>query len=122
ALVDCTGLRLCGNPLTQTLWDNNTLASVSASQSVWEFSAEADIPILEDLPFVRMLDATLAGRYTNSSVSGAVQTWKLGLSWHVNDDLRFRGTTSIDIRAPTLNDLHAPRASTSVGFFDMLTN
>lgn len=122
ALVDCTGLRLCGNPLTQTLWDNNTLASVSASQSVWEFSAEADIPILEDLPFVRMLDATLAGRYTNYSVSGAVQTWKLGLSWHVNDDLRFRGTTSIDIRAPTLNDLHAPRASTSVGFFDMLTN
>jgi len=122
ARVDCTGLRLCGNPLTQTLWDNNTLASVKARQSVWELSAEADIPLLKDIPFVRTLDATLAGRYTDYSVSGAVQTWKVGLSWHVNDDLRFRGTTSIDIRAPTLNDLYAPTASTSVGFFDILTN
>lgn len=122
ALVNCTGLRLCGNPLTQTLWDNNTLASVSASQSVWEFSGEADIPLLEGLPFVQELNATLAGRYTDYSVSGAVQTWKIGLSWHVNDDLRFRGTTSTDIRAPTLNDLFAPIASSSIGYFDLLTN
>lgn len=122
ALVNCTGLRLCGNPLTQTLWDNNTLPSVSASQSVWEFSAEADVPLLGDIPLVQTLDATFAGRYTDYSVSGAVQTWKVGLSWHVNDDLGFRGTTSIDIRAPTLNDLYAPTASTSVGFFDILTN
>jgi outer membrane receptor protein involved in Fe transport len=122
ALVDCTGLRLCGNPLTQTLWDNNTLASVAARQSVWEFSAEADIPLLADAPFVRAFDATLAGRYTDYSVSGPVQTWKVGLSWHVNEDLGFRGTTSIDIRAPTLNDLYAPTTSTSVGYFDLLTN
>jgi outer membrane receptor protein involved in Fe transport len=122
ALVDCTGLRLCGNPLTQTLWDNNTLASVRASQSVWEFAGEADIPLLKDMPFIQTLDATLAGRYTHYSVSGAVQTWKIGLSWHINDDLRVRGTTSIDIRAPTLNDLFAPTASSSIGYFDLLTN
>jgi outer membrane receptor protein involved in Fe transport len=51
-----------------------------------------------------------------------VQTWKVGLSWHVNEDLRLRGTTSIDIRAPTLNDLFAPIASSSIGYFDLLTN
>ena len=122
ALIDCTGLRLCGNPLTQTLWDNNTLASVRASQNVWEISAELDVPLVASVPFVQALDASVAGRHINYSVSGAVQTWKAGLSWAIDQDLRLRGTTSIDIRAPTLNDLYAPRTSTSVGFFDMLTN
>ncbi len=121
ALVDCTGLRLCGGP-TQTLWDNNTLASATADENVWEFSGEANIPILKDIPFVQSFGVNLAGRYTDYSVSGAVQTWKVGLDWHVNDDLRFRGTTSIDIRAPTLNDLYAPTSSTSIGYFDLLTN
>jgi outer membrane receptor protein involved in Fe transport len=121
ALVDCTGLRLCGGP-TQTLWDNNTLASVTADENVWEFSGEANIPILKALPFVQSFDVNLAGRYTDYSVSGAVQTWKIGLDWHVNDDIRFRGTTSIDIRAPTLNDLYAPTTSTSIGYFDLLTD
>jgi hypothetical protein len=124
AVVDCTGLRLCGSTATvkQTLWDNNTLASVTANETVWEFSAEAEIPILKDIPFIQTFNANVAGRYTDYSVSGAVQTWKVGLNWHVNNDLYFRGTTSIDIRAPTLNDLYQPLSSTSVGYFDILTN
>jgi outer membrane receptor protein involved in Fe transport len=51
-----------------------------------------------------------------------VQTWKIGLNWHVDDDIHLRGTTSIDIRAPTLNDLYQPTISTSIGYFDLLTN
>jgi iron complex outermembrane receptor protein len=131
-LVDCTGLRLCGNAagtgpvnqstVTQAYWDNNALASVKANQNVWEFSGEANIPILKDLPFIQSLSSDIAGRFTNYSVSGAVQTWKVGLDWHLNDDFRVRGTTSIDIRAPTLNDLFSPITSTSIGYFDLLTS
>src|SRR6185437_12006737 len=121
ATVNCYGLRLCGGP-TQTLWDNNTLASVTANESVWEFAGEANIPIVKDLPLVQSFAADIAGRYTDYSTSGAVETWKVGLDWHVNDDIRFRGTNSVDIRAPTLNDLYAPTTSTSVGYFDLLTN
>jgi outer membrane receptor protein involved in Fe transport len=131
ALVNCTGLRLCGNAagtgpvnqatVTQTLWDNNTLPSTTASENVWEFSGEVAVPILKDIPLVQSLDADLAGRYTNYSVSGSVQTWKIGLDWHVNDSVRFRGTTSVDIRAPTLNDLFQPTASSSGPFLDPLT-
>jgi outer membrane receptor protein involved in Fe transport len=51
-----------------------------------------------------------------------VETWKIGLDWHVNDDIRFRGTTSVDIRAPTLNDLFSPQVSNSGPFLDPLTN
>ncbi|HKU54755.1 MAG TPA: TonB-dependent receptor [Rhizomicrobium sp.] len=133
AVVDCTGLRLCGNAagtgfvtnqasVTQTLWDNDTLASIHASENVWEFSGEIGVPILKDVPLVQSLDADIAGRYTNYSVSGAVQTWKVGLDWHVNDSVRFRGTTSVDIRAPTLNDLYSPAISASGPFLDPLTN
>ena len=132
AVVNCYGLRLCGNAagkgfvtnqasVTQTLWDNNTVPSVHASESVWEFSGEIGIPIVKDVPLIQSLDADIAGRYTDYSISGAVETWKLGLDWHVNDDIRFRGTTSVDIRAPTLNDLYSPTVSNSGPFLDPLT-
>jgi outer membrane receptor protein involved in Fe transport len=133
AVVNCYGLRLCGNTgkgtgpvnqatVTQTLWDNNTVPSVHADENVWEFSGEIGIPILKDIPLVQSFDADLAGRYTNYSISGAVETWKVGLDYHVNDTIRFRGTTSIDIRAPTLNDLYSPQTSNSGPFLDPLTN
>ena len=132
AVVNCTGLRLCGNAagtgfvtnqasVTQTLWDNNTLPSTHAAMNVWEFSGEIGVPILKDVPLVQSLNADIAGRYTNYSVSGAAQTWKIGLDWHVNDSVRFRGTTSVDIRAPTLNDLFQPTISASGPFLDPLT-
>ena len=146
AVVNCYGLRLCGAAqsipnvhaaqapgagfitpanqqyVTQALWDNNTVPSVHASENVWEFSGEIGIPLIKDVPFIQSLDADIAGRYTDFSITGAVQTWKIGLDYHVNDDIRFRGTTSIDIRAPTLNDLYSPIVSNSGPFLDPLTN
>lgn len=119
--VNCYGLRLCGNS-QQAYWDNNTLASVQASENVWEFSGEVNIPILKDVPLFQDLSTDIAGRYTDYSVSGEVQTWKVGIDWRVDDDFRLRGTTSVDIRAPTLNDLYQPSTQTSIGYFDNLTN
>jgi len=120
AKVDCTGLRLCSSQLV--LWEQNTVASAHAANNVWEVAAEANVPLLKDVPLVQSLDANLAGRYTDYSTSGSVQTWKIGLDYHVNDDVRFRGTTSIDIRAPTLNDLFSPVQNSVTGFTDIHTN
>jgi outer membrane receptor protein involved in Fe transport len=119
AKVDCTGLRLCSPSLV--LWEQNTVASVQARNNVWEVAMEANIPLLKDLPIVQSLDANIAGRYTNYSTSGSVQTWKIGLDYHVNDDIRFRATNSIDIRAPTLNDLFSPVQNSVTGFTDIHT-
>jgi outer membrane receptor protein involved in Fe transport len=52
-------------------------------------------------------------------VSGSVQTWKIGFNWNVVDSLRFRGTTSIDIRAPTLDDLFRPATLVQNVFTDL---
>jgi iron complex outermembrane receptor protein len=120
ANVNCTGLRICNSALP--LFAQNVLAPVVASNNVWEVAGEAEIPLLKDIPLVRSLDANIAGRYTNYSTSGAVQTWKLGLVYNVNDELRFRGTTSIDIRAPTLSDLNQPPTVSVGGFTDLLTS
>jgi iron complex outermembrane recepter protein len=104
--VDCTGLRIC-NPALPS-YAQSIIQAVHASQNVWEFGAEAEVPLIADAPLIQHFDLNMAGRYTNYSVSGSVQTWKIGFNWNVVDSLRFRGTTSIDIRAPTLNDLFQP--------------
>jgi outer membrane receptor protein involved in Fe transport len=116
---DCTGLRLC-TP-SAALHDQPVLAPVTASDDVYEFAAEANVPILKDLPLIQSLSADLAGRYTDYSTSGVAETWKIGLDYHVNDTIRFRGTASVDIRAPNLYDLYAPLGIATAGFIDNLT-
>ena len=104
--VDCTGLRIC-NPALPS-WAQSIIQPVHASQNVWEFAAEVEVPVIRDVALIKAFDLNMAGRYTDYSVSGSVQTWKLGFNWSIIDSLRFRGTTSIDIRAPTLDDLYRP--------------
>jgi len=70
---------------------------------------EVQIPVLKDT-FVQTLNLDLAGRLTNYSNSGLVETWKVGLQSQIIDDVRFRLTWSHDIRAPTIWDLAAPGA------------
>jgi iron complex outermembrane receptor protein len=120
--VDCTGLSAICNS-TVSLWQGNTatpLASVTGS--VWEFAGEVSIPILKDMPLVQSFSADLAARHTSYRISGDADTWKIGLDWHLNDDVRMRATTSIDIRAPTLNDLFSPILLNHSGYTDLLTN
>ncbi len=66
--------------------------------------AEINAPILKD-SFVQSLDFDAAGRITSYSTSGMVETWKLGLTSQVNDDIKLRSFYSVDIRAPNLAEL-----------------
>ena len=121
AVIDCTGLRLC--PATpQVKWISNVVAAMpTATNSVWEFAGELNAPILKGVPLVQSFDVNLAGRFTDYSTSGAVQTWKIGLDWHISDDLRLRATNSVDIRAPNLTDLFGPVQSGPSGYTDVHT-
>ena len=67
--------------------------------------AELDIPIIKN-GIVESLDGNMAGRMTSYSTSGLVETWKLGLTSQINDDVRLRFTMSYDIRAPNLGELY----------------
>jgi iron complex outermembrane receptor protein len=118
--VDCTGLRIC-NPLLPS-FSQAVVQPIHASQNVWELALETEVPLITDVPLIQHFDLNLAGRYTNYSVSGPVQTWKVGFNWNVVDSFRFRGTTSIDIRAPTLNDLFQPATLLQNVFTDLHVN
>ncbi len=78
----------------------NYVANIG-SYTVSEGFAEVDVPIIEGL------NVNAAGRFTHYSTSGNVQTWKVGATYQVIEDLKLRGTLSHDIRAPNLGELFA---------------
>ncbi|MES2495964.1 MAG: TonB-dependent receptor [Pseudomonadota bacterium] len=73
--------------------------------TVKEAFAELVVPLAADESWAKNIDLNLAGRITDYSTSGTVKTWKAGLNYTVNDDIRFRATRSRDIRAPNINEL-----------------
>jgi len=121
--ADCTNLRYnCVATGARTLLYANTLASnPHVSQSVMELAGEVNVPLLKDAPLVKSLGLNAAARYTKYNTVGTYWTWKLGADWHIVDGLRFRGTISRDIRAPTLNDLFAATSITMVTNQDLKT-
>lgn len=66
-----------------------------------------------DLPVLKGVDIDAAGRYTDYSTSGSVETWKTGATYAPLRDIKFRGTYSHDIRAPNLSELFAAGTSRS---------
>ncbi|HEY4032240.1 MAG TPA: TonB-dependent receptor [Caulobacteraceae bacterium] len=98
-----------------TDFDNQNPKPFSGAYSTKEIYAETVIPLLKDQMFAKSFDLNGAIRRTEYSTSGAVTTWKVGGTWQVIDDLRFRATTSRDIRAPNLIELYgSQQAVTSV--------
>ena len=87
-------------------WSVGNFAAFTGQYNVMEGFAEVTAPILKD-SFVQSLDFNAAGRITSYSTSGMVETWKLGVTSQVNDDIRLRSTWSFDIRAPDLQELFA---------------
>ena len=108
--VDYTGIR--GVP-TDVLISNFTNVGVAQGEvTVKEGYFEVNAPLLADLPMVKSFGLNAAYRATDYSTSGLVHTWKVGMSYEPFDDLRFRGTVSRDITAPTLYQLfQGPRIS-----------
>ncbi|WP_029915025.1 TonB-dependent siderophore receptor [Caulobacter sp. UNC358MFTsu5.1] len=118
--VNCTGLRY-NCTVGGALWTQTYASSPKVSQTVKEAALEVDVPLLKDASWAQALNINGAARYTDYDTSGNYWTWKVGFDWRVNDALRFRGTKSRDIRAPTLYELFAPVNSVPVNPVDLLT-
>ncbi len=73
---------------------------------VKETFAEVGVPLLGNISAVRKLSADAAVRYTDYSTSGGVTTWKVGLEYQADRNLRLRGTVSRDIRAPNMLEFY----------------
>ncbi|TCO75861.1 TonB-dependent receptor plug domain-containing protein [Chromatocurvus halotolerans] len=86
-------------------------------QSGWKYGnylvTEGDYDVIEGyvevgIPVFEGMDINAAGRVTDYSTSGSVNTWKVGLTYSPIPDVTFRATQSRDIRAPNLAELFDP--------------
>jgi len=71
---------------------------------VKEIFNEWMVPLISDVPLIDQMNASLAARWADYSGSGEVWSWKYGVDWTVNDQLRLRGTVSRDVRAGSLSE------------------
>lgn len=86
------------------------LKSSAGSYNVKEVFGEVQFPLLKDVPLAQDLSFNGALRRTDYSTSGAVTTWKVGLTDEVFRDFRLRATYSQDIRAPNIAELFGGQA------------
>ncbi|MEN9706103.1 MAG: hypothetical protein RLZZ393_1982 [Pseudomonadota bacterium] len=93
----------CGASSSSTLLFSSQ-RFIQGSDSVKEAFTEFQIPVLAKLPFAERVDANLAARWAKYEGAGQIWSWKGGLSWEINDQLRVRATRSRDVRAPNLRD------------------
>ncbi|MBB1270136.1 TonB-dependent receptor [Shewanella sp. SR44-3] len=82
----------------------------AGSFTVNEAFLELGVPLLSDLPFAEQVDLSAAMRYFDYSTFGDDSTWKLGLTWRMNDEIMFRAGRSTAFRAPTVDDLFGGRS------------
>jgi iron complex outermembrane receptor protein len=88
-------------------WAAGNFRNYSGAYNVKEGFVEADIPVLKD-NIVQDLNFNVAGRITSYSTSGLVETWKLGATSRIDENIKLRATWSLDIRAPLISDLASP--------------
>ncbi len=101
------GGRVTVDPLAQAkLFSVGNFSGFHGQYNVEEGFIEIEAPILKD-GIVQSLEFNTAGRITSYSTSGLVETWKLGLTSQINQDVRVRTTWSFDIRAPDLQELYS---------------
>lgn len=90
----------------------NALQYERGDFSVREAFTEISLPLLADLPFIQDLVFDAAVRYADYSTIGEATSWKTGLDWSVNGELRVRATYSEALRAPNIGELFGPQNQT----------
>jgi iron complex outermembrane receptor protein len=83
----------------------NSSLPVQGAIDVYEFFAEAELPLIEDRPMIQSLALTAAFRSSDYNTIGSAETFAVGLGWEVNDQLRFRGNFNRAVRAPNVGEL-----------------
>ncbi|RUO26199.1 TonB-dependent receptor [Aliidiomarina minuta] len=90
----------------------NALGEVDGKFDVAEVYGELAIPLLADQFLVQDLILETAVRFADYSTIGNATSWKVGLDWTINDELRARFTVSEALRAPNITELFRAQSQT----------
>lgn len=88
-----------------TVLANGQEDPINGNYDVTEAFVELSVPLLADLPLVKNLTAEIAARYSDYSTVGSESTYKLGITWNINQSLMIRGVQSTSFRAPVITEL-----------------
>jgi outer membrane receptor protein involved in Fe transport len=75
---------------------------------VLELYVESLVPLIENAPFAKSINAELGFRTSDYSTSGKVESYKYGLEWAPIESLRFRGMFQRAVRAANISELFTP--------------
>ncbi|WP_119718840.1 TonB-dependent receptor plug domain-containing protein [Cognatilysobacter tabacisoli] len=88
----------------------NARTATAGAYSLDEAYLELAIPVLADVPFAKLLDFSVATRYSDYSNFGDTLNSKFGFRWKPIDDLLVRGNWTEGFRAPSIGELFAGQA------------
>jgi outer membrane receptor protein involved in Fe transport len=90
----------------------NALGEDKGEFDVTEVYTEISVPLISDVVGIDDLVLDAAVRYADYSTVGDATSWKLGLDWTVNEELRVRATQSAAIRAPNIGEIFGAPSQT----------
>lgn len=80
----------------------------TGSYDVKELFGEVKVPLVQDVDWVKDLTFDGAYRWSQYSLAGDVDAWKLGLTYAPTSDITFRGGFNRAVRAPNILELFDP--------------
>jgi outer membrane receptor protein involved in Fe transport len=81
----------------------------AGAYDVKEAYGELRAPLVQDMPFFKLLEVDAGYRFSEYSSSGGVSTYKIQLEWAPTEDVRFRGGFNRAVRAPNVVELFTPQ-------------
>lgn len=81
--------------------------------NVTEGYGEIRVPVAQDLPMARDLSIDAGIRFSSYTSGHSPTTWKVGMQWAPIDDLRFRTSYDVAIRAPSILETFTPQSVTN---------
>jgi len=91
------------------LGQGGSLPNIDGGYRVNELFTEANIPLLADRSWARMMVLDLAYRWSDYSTSGPSSTYRIGLDWQALDSLRIRTGYNRAVRVPNVTELYTPQ-------------
>lgn len=96
----------------------NAIPNSSGAYNVKEGYLEFVAPLLADHTLVKNLTFDSAARFSDYDSIGHTKTWRWGLDWAIDDNVRLRGTMSSAVRAPNIGELYSGQSQNYANFTD----
>jgi outer membrane receptor protein involved in Fe transport len=86
----------------------NAAPAIAGYVNNLDYFGEIYVPIVSDLPLMKLLAFTGGYRFSDHSNSGGSDSYKGELDWQMTDAFRVRGSYQRAVRAPNIGELYSP--------------